>query len=127
VFESTAIVAAHDCLPRPQFFYSLPSDFPGTYEDYGRTFIYSFAEDAAQRRILFGGLDGGIYFMNLRDGTIGEFFRPPEANSLWHIALTPERSTLVCTVLPPREKRNAKPKVQLWNYEALCRARELAY
>jgi hypothetical protein len=128
VFYAMEIAAAHKRLPRARFSFGLQREIPRDFNPApGSPYIYSFAEDTEQSRIIFGGLDGVIYFMNLADGTSGELFRPPEANRLWRIALTPERSALVCTVLPSLAKQGGEAKVQIWNYEALCRARGLAH
>jgi len=122
VFEAAEIAAAHDHLPRARFTFGLQREFPGDFKGViGDPYIYSFAEDTQQARILFGGLQGPIYFLNLADGSSGELFRPPEDNRLWRMALTPDRSALICTTIPAIVKKIGHPKTQIWNYEALCR------
>ncbi len=128
VFAAAEIAAAHDRLPRAQFTFGLQREFPGDFSGVtGSPYIYSFTEDERQSRILFGGIQGAIYFLSLADGSSGELFRPPEANRLFRITLTPDRSALICGALPALEKKTGQPKTQIWNYEALCRIRGLAH
>jgi len=130
VFETEKLTAAHDRMPRARFSFGLQRGFPavpGPLGVGGSPYIYSFFEDVERARVLFGGIQGPIYYLHLADGSSGELIRPPEANRLWNITLTPDRGALACGTLPPIEQKTGKAKTQIWNYEALCRMRELPY
>lgn len=90
--------------------------------------IYAVPWDAKRDRVLFSGLEGKIRFCNVRECRAGDLLSPPFRWPLWHLEITPDRSTLVATavhlaVRGPKEP----PKFQLWSYPALCQAAGLEY
>jgi hypothetical protein len=84
--------------------------------------IYSVPIDSAARRVLFTGLEGKIRYANLTDKKIGDLLVPPVRMPFWKLALTPDRSALVGTVVPTPGKSNKREPshFQIWNYKALC-------
>jgi hypothetical protein len=90
--------------------------------------IYAVPVDAKNERVLFSGLEGKIRFWNLREGKTGDLLALPVRRPLWHLGLTPDRSTLVATAVHLHARgQNEPPKFQMWSYPALCQAAGLEY
>jgi WD40 repeat protein len=86
--------------------------------------IWGLAHDGVANRLVFGGLDGKIGFLNLANGTSGTLLDPPGRPSIITLGLSRDRASLACTCHPEMfaQGRNRKaPLFQVWNYASLDR------
>ncbi len=91
-----------------------PADEPG------RDQCHALAYDDFNARLLFGGSDGVVQYLDLETETIGVFLRPPELLPVTHLALSPDQRALVVQSGDPDSKTAHAPQVRVWNYAALC-------
>jgi hypothetical protein len=86
--------------------------------------IYSVAHDAASNRLLFGGLEGKIGFLDLVSGKSGTVLDPPGRPGIISLGLSRDRASLCCACQPTllaRGKYRKPPLLQIWNYTHLAR------
>ena len=84
-------------------------------------YVYDVALDEPRNRLLFCGIEGSIRFLNLDDGTAGILVEVPGKPRIWCLKLSDDRRFLCCLSLPQIRKRaEESPRVQVWNYDALC-------
>jgi hypothetical protein len=84
--------------------------------------IHALAHDAAADRLLLGGVDGRIRFLDLKGGQEGVLLEPPARPAILRMGLSRDRSALALTCMPDLfgNGRNRKPPlIQVWNYTAL--------
>jgi hypothetical protein len=82
-------------------------------------FTYTLTHDAVAGRLLFGGLEGTVRFLDLTDGSAGVVLDPPGRSPLLRLGLSRDRSALCCTCMPGQfdTGRNRRPPLlQVWNY-----------
>jgi hypothetical protein len=86
--------------------------------------VHGLAVDAAGKRLLYGGLEGKIGFLDLNTGRSGTLLDPPGRPAVRRLGLARNRSALCCTVEPDLfvQGRNRRPALlQVWNYTDLDR------
>jgi hypothetical protein len=84
--------------------------------------IHALAHDAGADRLLLGGVDGRVRFLDLKSGREGVLLDPPERAAILRMALSRDGSALCCTCMPDLfgDGRSRKPPlIQVWNYSAL--------
>lgn len=85
--------------------------------------VYGLDYDPAQQRVLFGGLEGKIRYLDLTSGKGGELLAGPERTVILKLSLTPDRTAIVVTRHPMTVRNDPEPeRFQIWNYQALCAA-----
>ncbi len=91
--------------------------------------VYGVVHDALRQRVLFAGLEGKIFFLELKGGRTGDLLAVPARASLIQLALTPDRLALVATAhqFDFESSRAIPSHFQAWNYPALCRTNGLDY
>ncbi len=85
-------------------------------------FMYDFDHDPIRDRLLFGGLDGRVHFLDLASGHSGVLFEPPGRPPILRLALSRDRTALAITSYPDMHARGSKRRgwvVQFWNYQAV--------
>jgi len=91
---------------------------PENYENY----IYDLVLDEGANRLLFGGLEGVIRYLNLNNGSTGILVDPPGKSRLSRLELSHDRNYLCSVALEEiGERAGFRPRLQVWNYAALCR------
>ena len=81
----------------------------------------SMAYDALRNRILFGGLEGKVKYLDMTAGRSGDLLTDLEGIPVLRLELTPDRTALVMTRNPlTRDNRRRPWRFQVWNYQALC-------
>ncbi len=91
-------------------------------EQHYANYMYDVIFDESQNRLLFGGIEGVIRFLNLNDGTAGVLMDPPGKSYISKLRLAPDREVLCCFCTPKSEEQNQKEsRVQIWNYPVLCK------
>lgn len=127
-----ALLAATKIAPKPAFSVipsssSKPATLPAhEHPDH----LDDVAVDDAQSRVLFGGMEGTIRYLNLKDGSEGVLLDPPDKSSIVRLGLSPNRETIACLCGPRFEQAQTNERcwqVQVWNYTGLCRAAGLAW
>jgi hypothetical protein len=84
--------------------------------------VYALAHDAAGNRLLFGGLEGKIGFLDLASGRSGALLDPPGRPAVQRLGLSRDRRSLCCTCQPDLLANGNKRRpalLQVWNYAAL--------
>lgn len=80
---------------------------------------YTLAHDAAANRLLFGGLEGTVRFLDLADGSTGTVLDPPGRPPVLGLGLSRDRSAL-CVLCQPEmfvtSQARKPPVLQVWNY-----------
>ena len=101
--------------------------------DHGGRFapVYALCFDALNQRLLFAGMDGAVYFLDLPDGTPGILLEPPDPLPILALDLTENYGALVVRCRQRFFERDPRlqgmPRLEVWNYPALCRRAGLAY
>ena len=131
VFAWADLLQAVESTPKPISSFSLhPDAINSMYldEQHYANFMYDVIFDEPQNRLLFGGIEGTIRFLNLNDGTAGVLLDPPGKSPVSKLRLAPDREVLCCFCIPKSEERNQKEsRVQVWNYPGLCRRVGLSF
>jgi hypothetical protein len=86
--------------------------------------VYALAHDAAGNRLLFGGLEGKVGFLDLATGQSGTLLDPPGQPAVQRLGLSRDRGSLCCTCQPDllvNSNKRRPPLLQVWNYAALER------
>jgi WD40 repeat protein len=120
------IAKASDSAPAPIF--SIPTEHINSSRG-DRTMsmpgsIWGLAHDSVANRLVFGGLDGKVGFLNLANGKSGTLLDPPGRAPILSLGLSRDRTSLACTCRPDlfAQGRNRKaPFLQVWNYTNLDR------
>ena len=112
-----ALLAASETTLEPRFTVT-----PRPEARFRQNYIYDAVLDEEQNRVLFCGLEGTMRFLNLRDGSTGILLDPPGKSPIWRLQLSRDRKFICCICFPVHEERDHKPpRLQVWNYEALCK------
>jgi len=131
VFAWDELFHAVETTPRPLFAFTLHPDAittPGPNDRHYANYVYDVIFDEPQNRLLFGGIEGPIRFLDLADGSSGILFDPPGKSSICKLQLSADRESLCCLSIPKLEERDDKEfRIQIWNYPALCRRVGLSF
>lgn len=85
-------------------------------------------ETSTVNRVLFGGIEGAIRFLNLADRNTGVLLKPPGNDAVCRLQLSHDQRQLACLLSPQVAERNQKSSYfQLWNYPELCRSAGLEH
>lgn len=99
-----------------------PVDFGslGIRED---KYLYDVVYDALGGRVLFCGIQGKVFYLDVTNERQGCLVTGPGQVPLFRLALTPERSALVVSghSLSQGYRRKKTSNLQVWNYAELCR------
>ncbi len=123
VYDWEGFQAATESTPPPVF--TAEAEAVSVEIGYGMTSahrnIYTLAHDAGGNRLLFGGLDGRVRYLDLATGRGGTFLDPPGRPAIQRLGLSRDRSALCCTCQPdPLAREKRRPALlQVWNYAAL--------
>jgi hypothetical protein len=123
VFAWDALAAATEGTPAPLF--AAEAEAVAVELGHGMTaahrMVYALAHDAAGNRLLFGGLDGKVGFLDLDTGRSGTLLDPPGRPAVQRLGLSRDRGSLCCTCQPDPLARGKRrpPLLQVWNYAAL--------
>jgi hypothetical protein len=124
VFAWEDLLQAVESTPKVMSAFTLHSDAINRLflnENHYANFMYDVIFDEPQNRLLFGGIEGVIRFLNLNDGTSGILLDPPGKSTVSKLRLAPDREALCCFCIPKSEEQYKKEAcVQIWNYSALC-------
>ena len=80
------------------------------------------AEDVERGRLLFGGVDGVLYSMNLADGQVTSFRQMPTGVSITGICISGDRAAVACICHEDTfqfSKQPRPPVVYIWNAETV--------
>jgi len=82
---------------------------------------WGLAHDAAGNRLLFGGLEGKVGFLDLVTGRSGTLLDPPGRPAVQRLGLSRDRGSLCCTCQPDLlvQRKRRPALLQVWNYAAL--------
>jgi hypothetical protein len=124
VFAWDALTAATESTPAPLF--AAEAEAVAVELGHGmmtatHRMVYALAHDAAGNRLLFGGLEGKVGFLDLVTGRSGTLLDPPGRPAVQRLGLSRDRSSLCCTCQPDVLGRNKRRPalLQVWNYAAL--------
>lgn len=124
VFAWEALAAATESMPAPLF--AAEAEAVGVEVGHGMTsthrMVYALAHDAAGNRLLFGGLEGKVGFLDLTTGRGGTLLDPPGRPAVQRLGLSRDRRSLCCSCQPDLLVNNNKRRpalLQVWNYAAL--------
>jgi WD40 repeat protein len=127
VFAWSEILDADGDLPRP----TLAVDTGGGPVDAEvgslprNGYVYDLDYDPDRDRLLFGGLDGRVHFLDLASGSSGVLLAPPAQPPILRVALSRDRATLALTSHPDmfaRSRNKRCPLLQFWDYRAISQA-----
>lgn len=125
-----ALLTGTEVRPKPAFSV-IPSSSskPAVLDPYQYVnFIYDVAFDEVQNRLLFGGIEGVMRYLNLKDGSEGVLLDPPGKSPMSRLELSADRQFIAYLCGPAFEKAHEECwRVQVWNYAALCRASGLIW
>src|SRR5205807_1506519 len=79
--------------------------------------VRALAHDVPGDRLLFGGLDGKIGFLDLATGRAGTLLDPPARPAVFDLGLSRDRRSLCCACRPEwfAQGKNRKPQLlQVW-------------
>ncbi len=125
VYDWAEVTRAERDTPRPLVAVDLhpwveeTPDGPSQREGY----VYDVAHDPARDRLVFGGLDGRLRYLDLASGQSGVLLDPPGRPPIHAFCLSRDRTALAVVVDPDmfsRASRKRGPIAQFWNYPALC-------
>ena len=90
-------------------------------------YFFALVFDPEGERLLFGGKDGQVGFLDMVTGRSGVLLEPPGRPPIIALELSRDRSVLCCTCDPDmfahgNDRRG--PVLQFWNYPELCRKTE---
>lgn len=130
VFSWSKLQTTTDASPTPDFSVEAGEMLPRPEEPphIRQRTVLALDYDAAQQRVLFGGMEGQINYLNLKTGKSGDLPAGPERTVLLRLSLTPDRTAIVVTRHPMNMGNDPKPdRFQIWNYKALCAAADIPY
>ncbi len=125
VYAWDALLSATECTPAPVFAVApeaIAVEAGGGRATPLRAGPRALAHDAAGNRLLFGGLDGKVGFLDLTTGRAGTLLDPPGRPAILSLGLSRDRRSLCCTYQPEPFAQGNKRKpqrLQVWNYAAL--------
>jgi hypothetical protein len=122
-FAWDALTAATESTPAPLF----AAEAEGVAVEFGpgmtatHRMVSALAHDAAGNRLLFGGLEGKVGFLDLATGRSGTLLDPPGRPAVQRLGLSRDRGSLCCTCQPDLLVQNKRQPalLQVWNYAAL--------
>jgi hypothetical protein len=123
VFAWDALTAATESTPPPLF--AAEAEAVAIEMGLGMTgthrMVYALAHDAAGNRLLFGGLEGKVGFLDLATGRSGTLLDPPGRPAVQRLGLSRDRGSLCCTCQPDllAQSKRRPALLQVWNYAAL--------
>jgi hypothetical protein len=85
--------------------------------------VYGLDHDRERDRIIFGGLEGRLRFLDLASGKNGVLLELPGRPPILSLCLSRDRTALAVVVHPDafsQARRRPGPIAQFWNYPALC-------
>jgi hypothetical protein len=123
VLEWDKVLGAEKSTPAPLFAASpapLESPMkPSERRDY-INYTYDVVLDEQKNRLLFGGTEGAVRFLNLNDGSTGVLLKPAGDDYIWRLHLSADREFVGCVFSPSVDERNKKPgRIQVCNYRLL--------
>jgi hypothetical protein len=119
VFEWNEVLASDVDMPAPKFRQDLGiSDQWGNVQGY----IYAVVEEPDGTGLVFGGITGAIYRLDLRNWTAAELLTLPEPAAVCALALTPDGKflgTISTPSLRNRDQNDHRAIWQIWSYDRL--------
>ena len=118
IFDWERVLAATEKMPKP-LFSVLPDPEPsGPERDYAN-YVYDLVFDESRNRVLFGGSDGQVHFLEVGDSRHGTLLDPPGRMAIIGFKLSSNREAVCCLCSPGRD--DDQPwRVQVWNYRDLA-------
>ena len=130
VFSWPTLRTTTEASPTPDFS-AEAGQMPARPEDpvqYTGRWTYALDYDPARQRVLFGGLEGKVKYLDLTSGKSGALPAGPERTVVDRLSLTPDRTAMVVTRHPMNLPNVPEPgRFQIWNYQALCAAAGIPY
>jgi hypothetical protein len=110
---------------RPELAVDIPGTMVETEQGMIRRDGYVYDFDLDRDRLLFGGLDGRVRYLDIDSGQSGVLLEPPALPPIHRLVLSRDRTTLALTTNPDmfaqgRNKRG--PLIQFWDYQAISLA-----
>jgi hypothetical protein len=123
VYEWAAVAASSGAeLPQPKWKFNTASAGP-TGETQGH--IYDVVEEHDGGGLIFGGIGGKVWRMDLKTGSVSELVEMPDHAWVTSLALS-SNGKVLGTASKSEQTRNAvretKGIVRIWNYPRLCSA-----
>ena len=120
VYEWRDMMAADGLLPAASFAVDVALSADRSPSREGD--IHDLDIDPARDRLLFGGRDGQVRFLDLASGRSGIFLEPPGSPPIERMALSGDQATLGLIVNGNAHSRVRRgPLLQFWDYEAISR------
>jgi WD40 repeat protein len=89
-------------------------------------YTYALAYDDADKRLLFGGIDGKVSSLDLQAGQVDVLLDMTTRNTVMHLCLSSDRAALCSVAMPPptarRKTKERRARVQIWDYRKLTEA-----
>ncbi|SIO58828.1 hypothetical protein SAMN05444166_5825 [Singulisphaera sp. GP187] len=126
VYRWHDVLAATGAMPPPALAVDLEPWFEETPEGpvSRNSFVAALTHDPERDRLLFGGQEGLVRYLDLADGRTGVLVEPPGRKPIGHLALSRDRTVLGVTSGPDINEEGPTRRaatIQFWDYSALCR------
>jgi hypothetical protein len=123
VWEWEEVLTSQKTTPAPLFSMVPVPEASETQDRQYENYLYDVVLDDVQNRLLFGGIEGKVRFLNLEDRSTGVLLDPPGKVSVVKLQLSHDRRYLGCLCGPPSQEADQQDwRVQVWDYQELARA-----
>ena len=122
VYEWQSIIESKgNSMPSPKWRHDAPPAPLGQTVEY----IYALAEEPSGAGLIFAGLAGRLFRMDLQTGKTTQLLEMPDGASIIEMVLTPDGKTLATASrnsLRGRGRRSAEQSIlRIWDYAALAK------